>query len=457
MADRIDETIHEAETMFGFTMQDGGGDADKAEFSRLAGLSRPDYDRERDASAQRLRIRVSTLDREVDHLRNLATASADTGSGRGVLLRSCTPSADAVDLADVLDELEAAILRHLVMTAEAASVTALWIAHTWVYERFSHTPRFAITSPVKRCGKSTLLAILDYTCRRPLKADNISASGVFRVVEALRPLTMLLDEADTFARENEELRGVLNSGFEASGSVIRVMEIQGEHQPVRFATFCPVAMAAIGDLPGTLADRAVPVRMARKADGDKVDKMRVHGATTTLENLARKLARWADDHGARLARDVEVPDALNDREADISVPLLSIAEQAGGIWPKRARNALLFLFGLRKEDDEGAEAGTMLLTDLRAIFKEQGAARLPSVELCNRLGDMENRPWPEWKAGKPITPRQVAVILRPFGVRPTTYREGKNGPVVKGYIREHFADAWTRYLGVEPEDGGSER
>ncbi|MBX6385490.1 MAG: hypothetical protein IRZ07_21380, partial [Microbispora sp.] len=100
--------------------------------------------------------------------------------------------------------------RHVVMSPAAADCTALWIAHTWVYDRFQHSPRLSITSPVKRCGKSTLLDVLRATCHRPLKADNISASGVFRTVEALRPLTLLVDEADSFLGDNEELRGILN-------------------------------------------------------------------------------------------------------------------------------------------------------------------------------------------------------------------------------------------------------
>ncbi len=100
-----------------------------------------------------------------------------------------------------------------------------------------------------------MLDVLRATVFRPIKADNISASGVFRTVEALRPVTLLIDEADSFLGDNEELRGVLNSGFEQSGEVVRVVEIKDEWQPIRFATYAPVALAGIGTLPGTLEDR----------------------------------------------------------------------------------------------------------------------------------------------------------------------------------------------------------
>jgi hypothetical protein len=82
------------------------------------------------------------------------------------------------------------------------------------------------------------------------------------------------------------LRGVLNSGFERSGQVIRVVERNGEYAPVVFATFCPVASAAIGELPATRGDRAVPIRLERKAASEMV-KMRATGNHVALSDLAR--------------------------------------------------------------------------------------------------------------------------------------------------------------------------
>jgi hypothetical protein len=187
-----------------------------------------------------------------------------------------------------------------------------------------------VTSPAKRCGKSTLLDLLRATCHRPLKADNISASGVFRTVEALRPLTLLVDEADSFLGDNEELRGILNSGFERSGEVIRVVEVKGEWQPTRFTTFCPVALAGIGRLPGTLEDRAVPVVLVRKAAAETVVKLRARGARAALHDLARKLARWAGDRGPHLPMDPAVPDALGDAPAVRGIPEPAAARRGVG-------------------------------------------------------------------------------------------------------------------------------
>jgi hypothetical protein len=43
------------------------------------------------------------------------------------------------------------------MTPHQFVAVALWIAHTFVYQRFAVTPRLMMTSPVRGCGKTTLL------------------------------------------------------------------------------------------------------------------------------------------------------------------------------------------------------------------------------------------------------------------------------------------------------------
>jgi hypothetical protein len=136
---------------------------------------------------------------------------------------------------------------------------------------------------------------------------------------------------------------------------------------------------------------------------------------------------------------------MGDREGDICVPLLSIADSAEGAWAERARQALLALFRVATDNETAAENGVLVLADIRAIFTEKGSQRMPSTELCDTLAELETRPWPEWKAGKPITPNQLAGLLEPFKVRPFPYRP-PGGKPVRGYQRDHFAVAWERYL-----------
>jgi hypothetical protein len=130
--------------------------------------------------------------------------------------------------------------------------------------------------------------------------------------------------------------------------------------------------------------------------------------------------------------------------------LLAIADHAGEAWAKRSRRALLDLFGVQAAEEGHAESGTLLLADIRSLFVEKGSDRMPSKELVAALADMDTRPWPEWKAGKPITANQLARALKTFRVRPTTYRPAGSDAVVKGYIRDDFTAAWNRYLPADP-------
>ena len=418
--------------------------AEDEEIKRLAALDPLDYDRERQPAADRLGIRVSTL----DHLVEEAKPKSGAAHGRFVGLAEVEPWPSAVTGAELLADLATAVRRHVIVSASAADCIAAWIAHTWVADRFQHTPRLSVTSPAKRCGKSTLLDVLRATCRRAIKADNISASGVFRTVETLSPITLLVDEADTFLGDNEQLRGILNSGFERSGEVIRVIEVKGEWRPTRFATFCPVALAGIGALPGTLEDRAMPVVLQRKAATEVVVKLRASGARAALADLARRCARWAEDWGRRLTVDPAIPDALGDREGDIAVPLLAIADNAAGEWPARIRRALLTVFGHRAATESNADHGSLLLADLRTLFVGTSSVRMTSAEIIQMLTALEERPWPEWRHGKPITAPQLARALAPFGVRPGTIRRGN--VTAKGYYKDAFTEAWGRYLPPSP-------
>ena len=438
----------------GFTLGAPPPERDDDAANRLALRSPSDYDRVRVEEAARLGIRVSTLDEMVAKARGLS----QEGHGRGVKLDLPDPWPEPVAMLDVLGEVVATVRRHVILPPETADAVALWIVHTWLFERFEHTPRLGITSPARQCGKSTLMDVLRSLCRKSLKADNISASGVFRTVEALSPMTLLIDEADTFLAESDELRGILNSGFEQSGQSIRVVEVQGEHQPIQFRTFTPVALAAIGTLPPTLEDRAIPIRLQRKGAGETVEKFRENDNRGKMETLARKLARCTVDVRGGLMANPAMPPTLGDREADICVPLVAIADCAGGDWPRRGRAALLAMFGRRAEADGNSDTGGKLLADLRTIFAEGGASRMTSADLCAKLGAMEDRPWPEWRHGKPMTPAQLANALRPFAVRPQNMKM-HDGSVPKGYYREHFAEAWNRYLPptdtLPPRAGGS--
>jgi putative DNA primase/helicase len=159
-----------------------------------------------------------------------------------------------------------------------------------------------------------------------------------RMFTADRRPTLLLDEADTFMRENEEQRGLLNAGHTREHAfVVRV--VGDEHRPKRFSVWGAKALAGIGSLPDTIMDRAIPLRLRRKMVYERSEALR-HDDKAGFKRLARQFARWAADNAQAVAHARLDPLAgLNSRAQDNWEPLLAIADAAGGDWPMRARRA----------------------------------------------------------------------------------------------------------------------
>ena len=224
-----------------------------------------------------------------------------------------------------------------------------------------------------------------------------------------------------------------------------VRTVGDDYEPRMFSTWGPKAIALIGALPDTLSDRSIILRLRRKKSNETVDRLQRGRVVSELEPLRRKSARWASDNLEALqSSDPAVPEKLNDRASDNWRPLLAIADAAGGKWPEMARKAALELSGADDANDESVR--TLLLRDLKDLFN--GSKELSSAAIVEALGKIEERPWPEWKKGKPITPRQLARLLAPFQVRPIQL--WVNGENTRGYELGAFEDVFDRYLGSDP-------
>ena len=375
----------------------------------------------------------------------LTASAADepsTEAGSDLLLAAPKPWAEPVEGAAILAEVEAAIAAHAVLPDGAAVAMALWIVHTYCLDAAAITPRLAIISPTKRCGKTTVLKLLGALAHKPLAAANLTPAVLYRVVEAYSP-TILVDEADTFLAEHDELRGVLNAGHDRHSAVVPRC-VGDDFEPKVFHVFGAVAIAAIGKLPDTLMDRSVVIEMKRKAPGERLQKLR-RRQREALSALPRRCARWAADNAKALSEcEPDVPDDLDDRAADNWEPLLAIADEAGGPWPARARATALLLSGARADAAETGDNGVQLLADVRAVFTNSGIDKSTTKALLSALAELEGRPWAEWNRGRPLTARQLGALLGRFGIKPGTIRVGDATP--KGYLLVDLRDAFGRYL-----------
>ncbi|MFR9789764.1 DUF3631 domain-containing protein [Streptomyces sp. MB22_4] len=356
-------------------------------------------------------------------------APSEQGSGEG---------------AELLDELRAAIGKYVVLPSdEALTAVTLWVAATHIQTVLQHAPRLAVVGPTKGCGKSRVLDVLHETVHQPIMTVNMSTAVLFRII-GKNPRTILVDEADTIfskAGDNEDLRGLLNAGHQRNRPAWRISG--PEHKPTPYPTFAMAALASIGDLPDTITDRAVVLRMQKRKPSEKVTPFRSRYATPELNALRDKLTAWLGPlrgTAGRMAPTMPV----EDRAADTWEPLVIIADLAGGHWPASARAACVAMTRFEAVQDEQTNLKTRLLRDIHRVFEAHGNPEaLSSLDLVTALLQDPDAPWAEHGANG-LNAYHLGRMLRDFDIRPANYRFDK-GRQAKGYARNRFLDSWARH------------
>lgn len=412
------------------------------EILRLSQLDELAYDLERNNIANQYGIRITTLDESVNKTK------IQTEEKKNIVFPDITLWHEPVTVAELLNELNALLNKLIAFSSQhETNAIALYVVYTYCTDSFNCSPILNITSPEKRCGKSTLLAILQRLINRALLASSISPAAVYRSIEKWQPCLMI-DEADTFLSDNEELRGVINSGHTRdSAYVIRC--VGDNHDPVRFNTFCPKVIAGIGHIPETIRDRSIIIKLRRKLPNENKEKLRDISNDVFL-TLCKKCLRFARDNIANLkTSSPSIPNELNDRAADNWTPLLAIAELAGDAWIDCVRDAAVHLSGHKQEP---LSIGVELLQDIKNIFDEKNLIRLYTYELLENLYSEEEAPWLTYNKGKPLSARQLGRILGEYGIKSKNMRIPPEHKIKKGYAIEDFQEAFSRYIAPVPEE-----
>ena len=357
------------------------------------------------------------------------------------------------DLATVLGAVEDFACRYVAFASPAQPVAlALWSAHTWTAGAAAQTPYLHVTSPEKRSGKSRLLDVLELVCREPWRCILPTEAVLFRRIERDGP-TLLLDEIDAVFRKGgarddgtEALRGLLNASNRRGQRVDRCQAAGRNVELVSFDVYCPKALAGIGALPDTIADRCIPIRLRRRAPGEHVGRFRHKHAEPLAAPIREGFAAWAAVALDTLGdSDPALPGELNDRAQDCWETLLAVADLAGGDWPRRARTAAVALAATDTTDDT---LGVRLLADVRDVLG--GRDRVATDELLSALNGSDESPWGDFR-GRPLVARDLARILRPYDIAARKIRIG--GRSVRGYLAEDLADAFARYVSPPPPEG----
>lgn len=381
---------------------------------------------------------------------------SDSQNGRRARRLRAADLDQHADGGHLLEELRRALTRYVIFPNEQTTdAVALWIAATHAQGAWEFATRLAIISPEKRCGKSRLLDVIEATTFNPLITVNISSAALVRSIGD-NPPTLLLDEADTVfgprsADNNEDLRGILNAGHMRNRPYVRwdITTRTREDCP----TFAMAALAGIGNLPDTIMDRSVVVRMRRRAPSETVQPYRQRRDGGPLKELGERIHKWIGGGHIHELTQAEPRMPVDDRAADTWEALVAVADLAGGTWPKRARAAAVKLVAAEGEADIEGSIGGRLLADVREIFQTMTAVSfLSSRELIHRLHQIEEAPWRDDE----LTMRKLATKLKPYGVKPRQ----NVAKTARGYHAEDFNDVFARYLpsgSVQASDLGDDQ
>lgn len=341
-----------------------------------------------------------------------------------------------------------------------ADMLALYVLHTHTFvmqvdDETKHvtlspssprtTPYIYITSQGPGSGKTRLMELMAEICRSSQLFAGMTGPTMFRIIEAIRP-TLFLDEVDTIysGSKNEELRGVLNSGYKHNGRIPRV-DTSSQLGFRDFSTFCPKVLAGIdnGNVPNTVLDRSIVINLVKAAPGT-VQPFYSDDIEELALEIGEEIATWYAANAPTFADRTQRPapiEGLSDRQNDIIRPLLAIADTLDG-WSKRARVALTACFADRETPlTPQAEA----LSKVRNHMMAHGLTRISSAKVEALVGQNPKQIG-AWFAAFEITPK----TLRGFHKDPESHIPGQEDKA-KGYLLTgSMEEAWNRYLPTLP-------
>ncbi len=135
------------------------------------------------------------------------------------LPRGASPYASVQSL---LEDIECFISGSLVLQRGQHEVLANFVLATWLVDRLPVAP-YVLAVGLAQSGKTTLLEVLSFLCRRPVLTADISSAAFYQACALLTP-TLLIDEAGSPTNLNA-LRHILRSGTTRSVRAMRKNQI----------------------------------------------------------------------------------------------------------------------------------------------------------------------------------------------------------------------------------------
>ena len=415
----------------------------------LGGLGEMEVRQQADAIAEKFDLkRADVMALWKQEQKAVAAEPSRKLAGRPIseLLRAAEPWPEEVDGEQWLEECLTEIRRYVAMPEGAHVSVAVWNLYTHVWEKYGYAPYLVATSPAPECGKSTVLRLCKLLSSLPYSTGSMTTATLFRVVDEHHPI-LLLDEQDGRLERNEEMRLLLNEGFQRGSWVTRCAGDDAE--PRGFDCFGPKALASIGKLPSTILSRSIVIQMERSHAS--LSRLQPDGKPEALHRLRRQAVRWAADHVEDLGKVPEVP-GLDGRLADKWGPLLAVAAAAGGTWIQRVAEAAMALhFDYTEEEDH-----LTLLGDVERVLDSLGWPHFVSTErLLEGLNALPEAGWSEaGPRGDGLSAVGLAKLMKRFQLRPRDQALETGGARRRGYETARIRKACENYVSASVFEGG---
>ncbi|MEM2998413.1 MAG: hypothetical protein QW542_05660 [Thermoproteota archaeon] len=291
---------------------------------------------------------------------------------------------------DLWSEVRSYIHEHLDLIGEEEGVEDVLTAcvfFSYRVEEFDTTPYLYFIGPPDS-GKSRALEVLRQLCYRGVFSGNISTAALFRLIDQYYPVTLLIDETETYMNmdRGKEVQLLLNSGYrKEGGKAIRCeANSKGEQKLKAFNVYGFKALAGNGVLLPTLLSRCIPIHMERKTR-----KVRLFLDVEKAQQLRGKLSFYQFHHSSD-SEDVSVSEekleALGgSRLAELFHPLMKMA-------PTREIQETIFGYALKlagkRKEEESVSDEAIVLKAIAELWKEGQQSAIPVREIVGKIQEI---------------------------------------------------------------------
>jgi uncharacterized protein DUF3631 len=358
------------------------------------------------------------------------------------------------------------IRMYVTMSEHVRVIFVLAIIFTHVYTRFSIAPRTVLTSKKPGCGKSVALEV----GRRLAFNPNEEAGGTGAAIEEHftgGPCSLWLDEtAHGDADFNRRVQRIWNVGDQDGPGSKKSKMVAGKKRTISF--YAPAFLAGVSKGVGRLLaaqqqSRTFWLEMQKYTKETMPPynfRIKEEVDDEAFRAVYSLLCRWAAN--AKLNSKPSMPPGIIARDADNIRGLLAIAEDCGGDWPRRLREAVMVLL---VEQQQVKNLEIVILRHGLAIFEMLEVERIKTTEFDRELHrlDLPDANWRRYRGPggdeieHRITPTERADLLRESGIETKNMRPVGGGKTFRGLERGWFEAALRERESAAPDDAGPGR